>query len=291
MCIRDSNYSVKGKIFDRSEVGRQKLAIGSVHIRSDITWSEEHISFAALHLGGHNIMSGALARMEQEKFDSMLTDIHGSFMKNDISEVVRLTDKYFENNSFSLRHLFKNEQRAIMSELLDRSAKDIDTSFRQLFESQYPVIQALSDLNMPLPDYFSTLMKFVLNRDIRSNLESDELDFEKLERNVEEIGRWPLEIDKETLGYLTSTKIDSLTSQWRDEPENRELLQTINRLMQTLEPLSLQYNLWKSQVRYFNTGRTNYPEIKDRAEAGDKYAQDWVEQFKLLGEHIRVRVE
>jgi alpha-amylase/alpha-mannosidase (GH57 family) len=285
------NYSARGKIFDRSEVGRHKLAIGSVHIRSDITWSEEDISFAALHLGGHNIMSGASARMNKERFDLMLNDIHDSFMKNDISEVVRLTDKYFENNSFSLRHLFKNEQRAIMSELLDRSARDIDTSFRQLFDNQYPVIQALSDLNMPLPDYFSTLMKFVLNRDIRRNLESEELDFEELERNVEELRRWPLEVDRATLGYLASRKIDELTLQWRDDPENVFLLETMNRLMQTLESLSLEYNLWKSQVRYFNIGRDKFPEIKDKAEAGDKNAQRWTEQFKLLGEHIRVRVE
>ncbi len=285
------NYNVQGKLFDRSEVGRQRLAIGLVHIRSNITWNEEDISFAALHLGGHNIMGGALSRMEKNQFDAMLKDIHSSFMQSDISEVVRFTDKYFENNSFSLRHLFKNEQRSIMKELLDRSAIDIDTSFRQLYENQYPVIQALSGLNMPLPDYFSILMKFVLNRDMRKNLESEKVDLEELERNVEELRRWPLEIDKDTLGYLTSSKIDELTSQWKSSPEGIELLQTMNRLLEKLDSLDLKYNLWKSQVRYFTIGRNYYPEVRDKAETGDKNAQNWVDQFKQLGEHIRVRVE
>ena len=144
---------------------------------------------------------------------------------------------------------------------------------------------------MPLPDYFSILMKFVLNRDMRKNLESEKVDLEELERNVEELRRWPLEIDKDTLGYLTSTKIDELTSTWKSQPDNLELLQTMNLLLEKLESLDLKYNLWKSQVRYFTIGRNYYPEVRDKAETGDKNAQNWVDQFKQLGEHIRVRVE
>jgi alpha-amylase/alpha-mannosidase (GH57 family) len=284
-------FSVKGRIFDNSEAGRHKLLIGSVHISSDITRNEGDVSFAALHLGGHNILSGALTNMSQDEFNKMRSDIHESFMKSDISQVIRLLDKYFKNNSFSLKHLFRDEQRMIIDQLLQQSSKDIEASFRQLYENQYPVIQALSGLSMPLPDYFSILMQFILNRDLRKNIEGDEIDFKAMKRNVEEIMRWPVQVDKNMLGYLTGNKINSLTSEWRAEPENVNILQTMNNILDILRPLDLKYNLWKSQVRYFTIGRQHFEQIKQRAQSGDKNAQKLESEFRKFGDNIRVKLE
>jgi hypothetical protein len=285
------SYSVKGKIHDRSEVGRQKLAIGSVQIHSDITWNEEQVTFAALHLGGHNIVSGALACMDQESVQEMMTAVHDSFMNNDISEVIHLIDKYFDNNSFSLKHLFKNEQRLIMNELLDASAPEIDLAFRQLYDNQYPIIRALSGLNMPLPDYMSMLLKFIRNRASRRHLKLDEIDFVQLDRDVEEILRWPIEIDRPTLNYLTAGKIDSLTSDWKNSPEDISYMERVNTLMQILRALELKLNLWKSQVRYFIIGKNDYPHMNTKAAEGNHHAQKWIKQFHQLGDNLKVKIE
>ncbi|MBD3383054.1 MAG: DUF3536 domain-containing protein, partial [candidate division Zixibacteria bacterium] len=283
-------YSVAGRIHDRSEVGRQKLAIGTVDIRSDITWKHEQIAFAALHLGGHNILSGALPKMNEDVEKQMVSSVHDSFMNNDISEVFHQIDEFFENNTFSLKHLFKNEQRLIISELLETSSSDVYNSFSQLYDSQYPVVRALSGLNMPLPDYMSMLMKFILNTNIRRHLKQEQIDFVQLDRDVEEILRWSLDVDRTTLSYLASEKINGLTSIWKDNPENIEPMETANSLLQILKALNLDLNMWKSQVRYFTIGKKFYPQMSNKSDGGNVDAQKWLKQFRQLGDHLRVKI-
>jgi alpha-amylase/alpha-mannosidase (GH57 family) len=284
-------FSVASTIHERSEVGRHRLAVGSVKIRSNITWKAEEVTFAALHLGGHNIMSGALAFMDREREKQMITSVHESFMNNDISEVLHLIDEFFENNTFSLKHLFKNEQRLIIGELLEAGSKDVYNSFRQLYDTQHPLIQALSGMNIPLPDYLSSLVKFILNADIHRNLKEKQIDFTQLARDVEESLRWSVDIDRTSLGYLVADRINTLTSEWKTDPEDITPMDTANSLLGILKPLNLELNLWISQVRYFIIGKEHYPRINDTADEGDPYAGEWLNQFTQLGDHLRVKIE
>ncbi|MBD3403690.1 DUF3536 domain-containing protein, partial [candidate division GN15 bacterium] len=68
-------YTATGLRYERSEVGRQKLAVGSVRVQSDVTMEDETISFAALHLGDHNIVGGARTFVNDETYDRSRTEL------------------------------------------------------------------------------------------------------------------------------------------------------------------------------------------------------------------------
>ena len=111
-------YTANREAYDRAEAGRLKLAVGRTRIVSEITWDEEPISFAVLHLGDHNLNGGVKKLMEDESFSAMNTEIKEAFDKGDIPEVIRLMDKHFGTNNYSLWHLFKDEQRKVLNQVL-----------------------------------------------------------------------------------------------------------------------------------------------------------------------------
>ncbi|MCB2231019.1 DUF3536 domain-containing protein [bacterium] len=284
-------YTLEGKTYDRQEVGRQKLAVGRVSVRSDITREEETISFAALHLGDHNIVGGAKAYTDEASHEAMRAEISDAFGRSAISETIRLIDKHFTDHSYSLWHLFRDEQRAILDLLLDESLREVETSITQIYERQYPVMKAIEGMRMTLPRYFSMVLEFVLNKDIRTALEREEIDVDELNELVVKARRWPVQIDKPTLNFIASRRLNDLTRMWSEYKNDTEPLETLTGALKAFSGLSLEPDIWKAQIVYFRIGKQLIAERRAEAESGDDSARRWVRLFEEVGDFLRVRVD
>jgi hypothetical protein len=284
-------YIVEGKHYDKAAVGRQKMAVGTVRVTSEITLEEETITFAALHLGDHNIVGGARQYASEDEFESVSTKLRETFERGDVSGVIRLIDKHFSDHNYSLWHLFRDKQREILDQLLDASMQEIEHNMRQIYERQYPVMQAVSGMRMTMPRYFAMVVEVIVNTDIRRLLEEDEIDLDELDRLVDEAQRWPLQIDRQTLDFVAASRIDSMVEEWAAAYEDHAPLATISRLLRSFGDLSLDLNAWKAQIVIFNVARDHFPEMKKRADADDHDAQEWVELFRQVGEYLHVRID
>jgi hypothetical protein len=66
-------------------------------------------------------------------------------------------------------------------------------------------------------------------------------------------------------------------------------MEAVNKMLEIIEPLQLGPQLWKAQNILFSISRRLYPQIKERADMGDKAARRWVEQLGALEAHMYVR--
>ena len=83
-------YTATSTTYDVKQAGIQRLALGKATIHSHICWEQTEISFAVLHLGGHNIIGGITPLMDDDRFSAMRQEIDEAFMKSDITEVIHL---------------------------------------------------------------------------------------------------------------------------------------------------------------------------------------------------------
>ena len=284
-------FAAKSKLYDFHEAGVQKLAVGKAGIKSIITHEENDIDFAVLHLGGHNFIGGVCeaGEMADKAFDQMHQDMKNAFQKSDIAEAIRFMDKYFGTHSYSLQHLFRDEKRRILNRILTSAMEDIESSFRHIFESHYPVMQVMRDLNIPLPSAFSTPVQFILNTDIRNELESDATDVERLKRLIEQMNKLSFKPDKTILSYVASGKIASLMQAFERNTENWTILSEIDTLFQVLKPLKLEVDISRAQNIYFSIGKALYHTNKEKALTGDGELHAWINHFERVGEHLHVR--
>ncbi len=282
-------YKATREMYDRDEAGRQKLAIGKAHLRSNVTSAESTVSFAVLHLGDHNLLGGVREFFDDVAFNQMHKEIKAAFANSDLPEMIRLMDKHFKTHNYSLKYLFRDEQRKFWNSILKSTLSEVEGSFRRIFDHQYPVMQAMKEQQTPIPKALLTTAEFTINADLRRAIENQEEYLGKIEDLIREVTRWQFEVDKTTLGFVASLKVRTLMEKFDETPEDSSPLESIEALLKALEPLALPYNLWKAQNLLFFMGKGLSASMRALAKSGDENAKLWIERFDSLSDYLKVR--
>jgi len=282
------SYAVKSEQYDLKEAGRLRLAVGRAMVRSKVTWEQATVCFAVLHLGDHNFIGG-VDYLKPDEFSKMRSLMMNAFLESDIPSVIGVIKDYFKYHNYSLWHLFKEEQQKILNQVLSSTMDDIETSFRQIYDHHYPLMQIKNEISLPLPRMLMTVVEFVLNRDISVVLEAEDVDINRFKQLVEEMKRWSFKRDHVNFAFLASQRISSLMNRLSNYPDNIHLMEKIIIILELLGQLSLDLDLWKAQNTYFAMGRKIYPDIV--AQAGtDELAGRWVKLFEHLGGILQVNI-
>ncbi|MBI5665144.1 MAG: DUF3536 domain-containing protein [Nitrospirae bacterium] len=282
-------YNAKSEIYKRAEAGKLTMVTGKARLLSGITWDEIIIAFAVVHLGDHNINAGIKDFPGEEDFSIIEGEIKRAFEKGDIPDIVRLLDKHFRGDIYSLWHLFKDEQRKILNEILRLTYEGVEASYRQIYENNYPIMNYYYSLQNQLPRPLLSAAEYTLNTDLKKTF-NHEVDVDRLGRIIEEIKRWSINVDTTTVGFIASSWVHSVMEKLHENPEHIRLFELVKDTLEALTPLCLQLNLWKAQNIYFSIRKNHFAGMKKKAETGDSFAAGWVVAFSKLGHHLHVKI-
>lgn len=281
------SYTVNKDKYEIKEAGRLKLAIGRINIRSRVTLENVNVSFAVLHLGDHNFISG-VDYLSSSSYEKMAASIRKSFLESDIPDVIAFINEHFGHHHYSLWDLFKQEQQQILNQVLLSTMQDIESSFRQIYDHHYPLMQIKNEIRLPLPRMLMTVVEFILNRDICALLESDRIDIERLKVLVEETKRWAFKRDQANFSFIASQRLSALISRLAAHPDDLTLLEQLIVVLELLKSLNLDLDLWRTQNVYFSLSRGIYTEILAQV-SSDELASHWVKSFERLGELLHMK--
>ncbi len=85
--------------------------------------------------------------MGDEEFRQVREEFVKAFRKGDSNEVMRLMNVSFGGRNYSLSHLFKDQQRQILNDLLESTWEEIENSFRHIYEHNYAIMQMICNMN------------------------------------------------------------------------------------------------------------------------------------------------
>ncbi len=280
------SYTAKREAYESKEVGTQKLAVGKVRVRSDLTWEEAIMTFAVVYFDEHYI-SGGVQRFEgDDKYEAMKKDIEDAFARSDIPEVIRQMDKNFGDHNYGMWHLFKDAQNQIFKQILKPQLQEISTVFKQIYDHHYPTMQIMKNVGAVMPPVLIDVRRHVLNGKVERSIVDK--DVGKLQKLVEEAGKWPIDFDP-ALTLIASQQINGLMEKLREKPDDVALLQTVSQIIKALNDIRLGLDLWKSQNILFSISKQHLGEMKARAEKGDDAVKKWMELFESLENDMHVR--
>ncbi|MGE3312187.1 MAG: DUF3536 domain-containing protein, partial [Limisphaerales bacterium] len=98
--------------------GRAKLIIGRSTVTFDNTRASDTFSYAALHLGDHNVNGGVRYFRGEEAYQELVGEMTEAFNRAEFPQVIRLMDKHFGESFYSLKNLVRDEQRKVLSQVL-----------------------------------------------------------------------------------------------------------------------------------------------------------------------------
>ncbi|HUG05197.1 MAG TPA: DUF3536 domain-containing protein [Candidatus Limnocylindria bacterium] len=276
-------YAVEREDHRLWSTGSSKLTVGRARIVSQVTKDSALFSYAALHTGDHNLHGAVRAFRGLEPFAALSDELQAAFERGDHAEVIRLIDRHFAGQTYSLKQLFRDDQRRILDQILRSTLAGAEASYRQVYERHAPLMRFLRDIGMPQPDSLLTAAHFVLDAELRDALGAPNLDLGRITALVQEARSWGVAPRIDELGYALGRKIDGLAAGLAERPGSPEFLDELRAAVGLANTLPLTADLWAAQNVYFG--------LRDVAAAKSSSAEGgvWLESYRGLGEALGVR--
>ncbi len=284
-------YDIVNQDYRSTECGKTRLIMGQCRVMSEITKETAVKDFGVYHFGDHVINAGVAEHRSDEAYREMVEEMTDACSIGDFTELVRLLDKRFGGSSYSLKSLFKDQQRKVLGYILESTITDIESTYRQLYEASYPPMRFLAELGGPVPRAFSAAAELIVNMDLHRALNSARLDAEEVRDLIGTAREWRVDLDSEGLGFEFEENLDRQMSAFYENPHDAGRLRRLIESARLIRDLPFPINLWRAQNLYWNMVQTRYKEAVAKAAAGDRAMTEWTGLFKELGQQLKIRVK
>ena len=273
------------------DAGSMRLSAGRTGIVSDITREANMIGFAAVYLGGHNAISGITRDMEAEAHRAAVDELSQSFEKSDIPEMVRILDKNFDESGYSLWHLFKDEQRKVIEEILGEPLEGLEAAFSREVDRYYPTMQFLTEIGHPLPRPFARAAEISVNAELTNIFKQEWPDTDRIVELCGKIHRWGVPVDGARIGLAASARVNSLMEKIADDPCDLDLLEYVNSLIHACNHIPAETDLWEAQNVYFRIAERGKEEDISESEKRCRESERYQRAFRSMGDAMGVKAE
>jgi alpha-amylase/alpha-mannosidase (GH57 family) len=282
-------YSFIVKQADRQlfTAGNARLAFGRIQVKFAITRAADTFTYVVVHLGDHNLNCGVRMDQSPEEYQKAIEEMRGSFERADFPELIRLADKHFGATHYSIKNLFRDEQRKVLNQILAATRDEIRNTYRLLTDRYAPLSRFLEDLRVPPLNALAPATEFVLNSELSRQFDNGHVDPERVQSLLNELHSAKAALDVGALTYAVRRHLDQLSEALLKSPEDSELLQRLSLSAGLLETLPFKVNVWKPQNTYDRLRATHLPEMQAR---DDDKSKAWVKHFAALGQRLGFQV-
>ncbi len=282
-------YDAYREAYSANTAGKMRLAIGRARLASEITREAANFAFAVLHLGDHNVKAGVAPMDQSGDYDQLVNRLAEAFSKGDDQEVTRLIDEHFGQQVYSLKSLFRDEQRKIVDVLLEETLAEALAAYKGIYDNHAPLIRFLNALGIPLPPALQAAARQALNGQLRLAFGRPELDIEGIRGLLKEAASMNVELDVETLEYAIRRRVEQNACHLAKDKPGLEGLRKLNRLLELAVSLPFPINLWKTQNVIYGW-LTNLQEKAEPGAEGDASAAEaWRREVEQLKEYLRLQ--
>lgn len=282
-------YQVRRQDYESFDAGRQKLAIGRVRITSEITRESTVLTFGVLYFGDVNLTGGVRAFQGAEEYELLKKELPEPVDHGDFPGVVRLFDKHFGNLPFSIKSLFRDEQRRILGLVWDATLAEAEGAFRQFHDRYVPFMKYHSELGIALPAVLKLAAEFDLNLRLERALDREDLPLSQIKNLLKQAKSESVTLDHQTLAFTLKTTGERLVARIGKNPYDLATLRQLDAAVHLARSLPFEVDVWKAQNEYYRMLEETLPEFESQFESGGEDARAWLEVFSSLGDHLRVK--
>ncbi len=187
----------------------------------------------------------------------MKEEVVSAFNEGDFPAVIRLIDTHFGMHNYSLKDLFRDEQRHILQHILADTVQEFEDKFITLYENSKSLMGFVRETGMPVPHYFMTTAGNALNHKLQKMFASEVIDVGRVREDVSEIKSWDVILDSVALEFIIRRRLEKTMAALQEEPENAQRLGELLELIEAILLLPVEVNLWQTQNMYWTMLQTS----------------------------------
>ncbi len=277
-------YSVESKDYRMKQSGKMRLAFGKARFTSEITQDSDVLIFGVLHLGDHNLHGGVTEFTGDEVFRELSKSTREALSRSDIPGAIHSIDQGFEGRTYSLKNLFRDEQRQVLGEVIGATLAESEASYRQIYAQQAALVRFMSDCRIPIPKEMKATAEVALNDLLRHALAAPTLDLPEIQGLLDEIhvADAPLHVD--ALEMIVRRNLEKSCQEFYEAPRDLPALRKCREAVEDAKTLPLPLVLWSIQNRCYAVLEQIYPEMKAQGRSA------WQAEFEQLCRLLSLRV-
>jgi hypothetical protein len=187
-------------------------ADAEMHYRTAVELAEE-VDDRGLEVEAREKLGGSLTFMARyddalETYEDLKKPLAETFLKADTPAMINAITQAFPESPFSLRTLFRDEQREIVNNILNESLAAASAAYREIFENNAPLVRFLDNLGIPIPAAFQSAAEIALNSQLKQAFERPEVDIEGIQSSLKEAAATRVKLDVSGLEYGLRTRLE-----------------------------------------------------------------------------------
>ena len=279
-------YDMQRYSYDLLTSGHGRLALGRASVRSRVTEEAEEICFAVLHLGDQNL-SAAVKRFlpsDEAGWDTFDKNVRTAVRRADLPELIRLIDRFFGGTTYSLTSLFADEQHRILTNILNQTLEQVETSLIRIYEEHATLLHFLGESSFAAPPALALTSTFAINASLRRVLESDDFDPAEITRLLRRAELDNVSLDVPLLSYTADKRMKRAMVRLEEnvEMQNIAILHETLTLAESIQSLPMDINIWQAQNIWNDMLRRSDSQY---------WSREWREVFLKLGAAMNIAVE
>ena len=279
------SYSVDNKDYRLKRSGKMRLAFGKARFTSEITQDSGMLTFGVLHFGDHNLHGGVGLFESEERYRDLGKSTRDAFGRSDLAGTIRCLDEGFNGHMYSLKNLFRDEQRKVLTEVLQSTVEHSSSVYREMYEDQAPLLSFLSDCGIPIPKELQATAEAALNGLLREALAAPELDLSAIYNLLEEIRIAQINVDRTGLEMILRRNVEKGAERFFEDPKNLTRLTKFREMVAAARTLPFPLVMWQVQNRCYELLQRVYPHMLG------SHDSRWKTEFKELAGLLSLRVE
>ena len=279
-------YDVEREDLQIFEAGSAKVSVGKLRIRSRVTQEVQRMMFGVLYLGDVKLTGGSRPIESDEAYELLRAGLADPELRNDFAAVVRLLDRNFESLSFSIRSLFRDEQRSILALIWDAALAEAEAAFRALHDRYVPLVKLHSDLSVPLPKVLYAAAEADLNLRVRRALERDEVSQPLVESLLAQARNEQVALDP-ALAYAFKQTLDRAVARFAARPADLTALEALHSTVTLARSLPFEIDLGRAQNVYYRM----LGHARERLGGNGEEHERWTRLFRALGPMLSMQQE
>jgi alpha-amylase/alpha-mannosidase (GH57 family) len=296
------SYQVDREGYRAWTAGQARAAVGRALVTSQVTRERLPVAFGMVHFGDHNVSAGVREFHEGDAFDALVKEVGETFTRADLAEVIRTLDRLFDGANYSVRSLFRDEQRKVLEPILQGVLEGAEATFRQIYEPHAPLLLFMTDQGMPVPTPLQATAGAVLVRDLRTILAKEPLDPSAVASVLEQARLVGVTIDARSVQRAIKGIAQRIVDRLRSMPMALSDFEEIEAALDVVQMMPFKVDLWEVQNAFFEFIERSTQYLK-RSQTFLQHQQDllapsadrdglvraWKERMASLGAKLGVR--
>jgi alpha-amylase/alpha-mannosidase (GH57 family) len=267
-------------------VGKTRLAMGRIKIHFETTRSPDLLTYAVFHGGDHTINCAVREDGDEGAYKKLVEELRTPFEHGDIPQMIRVMDAHFGAVHYSVEHLFRDEQRRILHEILAHPSEEIFNTLRHVTDHYGPLRRYMAALQVPPLRPLAVATEIVLNAELQHQFRGEKLDLARVKAILEEFKASKITLYAEEAAYDLKAHADRVTDRFVASHRDMDCLQSFIDTAEATRLMPVETNLWKEQNAYYRILTTALPEMKHCGDQGNPDSKAWVQKFAVLGEKL-----